>query len=144
MKTKTKNRLVNVSVFALASAPFWATAVLMLANIHDSVFSDRDENLLGQFVLRDDCAKSNCFSFDKTGRIEETFLFGSGTTYDFNSRASPKIRPYVALPKAGVVVAYELQKPTPAQISHAKELHQAACSAVQKHQLKGYTALKCS
>lgn len=144
MKTKTKNRLVNVSVFTLASAPFWATAVLMLANIHDSVFSDRDGNLLGQFVRRDDCAKSNCFSFDKTGRIEESYFFGIGTTYSFNGSAAPKIKQYVAMPRMGMIVAQELTNPTPAQISHAKELHQAACSAIQKNQLQGYTALKCS
>lgn len=48
------------------------------------------------------------------------------------------------MPKMGMIVAQELTNPTPAQISHAKELHQVACNAVQKHQLKGYTVLNCS
>ncbi len=144
MKIMTKERWINAGIIAFAGAPLWLTGTFALINPHDMVLIDQRGGRLSRMTSTMECQqRGGCFSFDKTGRIEQTVGVGNSWIYRFNAQAKPRITHAIAAPKLGGVMQNDLKSPDAAHIAHAHKLHQTACAVVREHKLSGYQALNC-
>lgn len=144
MNIKTRERLIDTSCMLLATAPLWLTGVFAVANPHGMVLTDKEGSQLSRMTSTMECQqRGGCFSFDRTGRIEQVVGVGNGWIYRFNEQAKPRITHYIAAPKLGGVMHIDYKSPTDLQIAHAHKLHNSVCKAVKQHKLTGYGALNC-